>query len=216
MSTQPLSRRPVFAAVVLGTALSGLGMEMPAPRSQAVNDIGRYCTSCWRNARLPADSWGDCTQEVFARLLQNVPAARWPLALKTEGDERREFLRAIDAVKKRTQRQKRHSDGVELAADRRSDPDRQLTEDREAVRLAAERVLSDRQRRIVELSFEGHTVNDIGQSLGLPVQRISDEKYKALRKLENYLAGRRDELEFGPAVAASETPAPASPARRVG
>jgi len=91
-----------MAAVVLGTALSAFGADRATAAQapgQAVHDIGRYCTSCWRNAHLPADSWGDCTQEVYKRLLERVPSERWGLALHAEGDERREFLRAIDAVK---------------------------------------------------------------------------------------------------------------------
>src|SRR5262245_10920556 len=113
MSTRASSRpgRPMLA-VVLGTALSALGAN-PLPASEAVQDLGRYCTTCWRNARLSADSWGDCTQEVFCRMLQRVPTSRWDLALQSDGEERREFLRAIDAVKKRVQRARRFSDPID-------------------------------------------------------------------------------------------------------
>ena len=31
----------------------------------------------------------------------------------------------------------------------------------------------------------------------MPLARVSDEKYKALRKLEQHLGSRRDVLEFG-------------------
>ncbi len=184
------AHRPMMMAMVLGTALSAMGGEALAGDAgpRALNDIGRYCTSCWRNARLPADSWGDCTQEVFRRLLERVPASRWGHALTAEGDERREFLRAIDAVKKRTQRAKRHGDGVDLAADPRTESDGARSEDREAVERAAERLLSERQQGILRLSFEGHSVNEIGERLGLPAQRVSDEKYKAIRKLRAHLS----------------------------
>src|SRR6185295_10094606 len=90
----------------------------------------------------------------------------------------------------------------------RRDRDRQeLGEILEAARKA---VLSPRQDRIVELWTRGWTVPEIGQTLNLPVARVSDEKYKALRKLERHLAGRREELDLaGPSVAEAE-------ARRVG
>jgi RNA polymerase sigma factor (sigma-70 family) len=177
----------MMMAVVLGTALTApLAAAEPAP--QAVNDIGRYCTSCWRNARLPVDTWGDCTQEVFRRMLERVPTTRWDMALKAEGDERREFLRAIDAVKKRTQRTKRHADNVEQAADPGSPRSGKLAEDREAVQQAAGELLSGRQQQILKLSFEGHSVHDISEELGLPAQRVSDEKYKAIRKLREHLS----------------------------
>lgn len=192
MSTRATFRsRPMMAAVVLGTALTALGAERLSAAEvppQAVNDIGRYCTSCWRNARLPVDAWGDCTQEVFRRLLERIPASRWDLTLKADGDERREFLRAIDAVKKRTQRARRHGNEVESAPDPRRDDDQRRAEDRETVRLAARQVLTDRQQRILQLSFDGWSVQQISDEMDLPVERVSDEKYKAIRKLRGQLS----------------------------
>jgi DNA-binding NarL/FixJ family response regulator len=44
-------------------------------------------------------------------------------------------------------------------------------------------VLSDRQRRIVELSADGWAVPDIAAELRTTPERVSDEKYKAVRKL---------------------------------
>src|SRR5271157_1947647 len=94
----PRSRRTAVAAMFLGTALSALGAAAPA-RADApdgtvriVNDMTRYCTVCWRNARLHPDSWGDCTQEVFSRMLERVSPQAWEQALRGDGDERREFL----------------------------------------------------------------------------------------------------------------------------
>jgi RNA polymerase sigma factor (sigma-70 family) len=109
--------------------------------------------------------------------------------LKSEGEERREFLRAIDAVKKRTQRARKWVPGsVETAPDHRGYDDRSRAEDREAVRHAARELLSDRQRRILQLSFEGWSVQEISDEMRLPADRVSDEKYKAVRKLQRKLA----------------------------
>src|SRR6266699_2680686 len=106
-------------AMLLGTALSTLS---------------RYCTVCWRNARLPADSWNDCTQEVLCRLLQRVPTDAWDRALKAESDEHREFVRAIDAVKKRTQRSKKwSSQALDFVADRKDGQRVRLSDERAAV-----------------------------------------------------------------------------------
>jgi len=125
---------------------------------------------------------------VFRRLLERVPASRWELMLKADGEERREFLRAIDAVKKRTQRAKRYSGDVEAAADPRREGDERLTEEREAVRLAARQVLTPRQQRILQLSFDGWSAQQISDEMGMPVERVSDEKYKAIRKLRGHLS----------------------------
>jgi RNA polymerase sigma factor (sigma-70 family) len=182
-------------AMVLGTALTALGgAPAAAAESQealcAVNDISRYCTTCWRNARLHPDCWTDCTQEVFSRLLERVRPDAWGRVLKSDGEERREFLRAIDAVKKRTQRARKWAPvPPEGVADRREDLRRHLADQREAVARAAEELLSPRQRRIVQLSFDGWSVQEIADELHTPPERVSDEKYKAIRKLRGRLAG---------------------------
>jgi RNA polymerase sigma factor (sigma-70 family) len=186
-------RKPYVMAVVLGTALSAFGPsqgvigQTPEETLRAINDMNRYCTTCWRNARLPLDAWGDCTQEVFSRMLQRVPTADWDQVLAAEGDERREFLRAIDAVKKRTQRARKYSGAVEALADRRDQLASHLAEQREAVRQAAAELLSARQQRILQLSLEGWSVQEMADELGLPAERVSDEKYKAIRKLRAHL-----------------------------
>jgi hypothetical protein len=73
--------KTMMVAVVLGTALAaGSGTTKAAaagPNAKAVQNISRYCQTCWRNARLPADRWQDCTQEVFTRLLERVEPTKW-------------------------------------------------------------------------------------------------------------------------------------------
>jgi RNA polymerase sigma factor (sigma-70 family) len=182
--------------MVLGTALSALG---PATgfagtthdaTSRAVTDMSRYCTTCWRNARLHPDCWTDCTQEVFSRLLERVAPDAWDRVLQSEGEERREFLRAIDTVKKRTQRSRKWAGhDVEQVADARDPHESRLADEREVVRQAAREMLSPRQQRIVQMSFEGWSVHEIASELRLPPERVSDEKYKAVRKLRQHLAG---------------------------
>jgi RNA polymerase sigma factor (sigma-70 family) len=175
----------------LGTAIGALGSAAPvhAQASEStqriVNDMSRYCTVCWRNARLHPDSWGDCTQEVFSRMLQRVAPTAWEQALRGEGEERREFLRAIDAVKKRTQRAMRRSASLndELVADHREGRGQDVVHQREMVSRAAAELLSPRQQRILQLSFDGWSVQEISDEMQLPAERVSDEKYKAIRKL---------------------------------
>src|SRR5262249_28580680 len=156
-SNKTRSRKPYMVAVVLGTALSalspGLATAVEAPETaRAVADISRYCTSCWRNARLNPSCWTDCTQEVFSRLLQRLSPDAWVHVLQDDGDERREFLRAIDAVKKRSQRLRKWSSTViETVADRRDAHERRLADEREAVRQAARELLSPRQQRILQM-----------------------------------------------------------------
>lgn len=176
--------RRAMMAVVLGTALSTFSGSGGSASADTLNDLSRYCTACWRNARLPTDLWSDCTQEVFVRLLERVPMNAWDRSLADEGDERREFLRAIDAVKKRVQRSKKWvpcSD--DQVADGRDAGDRERAEELDAVLAAAKEQLSDRQHQIVRRTLEGWSVPDIARELNTSPERVSDEKYKAIRKL---------------------------------
>jgi len=183
--------RPYLMAVVLGTALAAMGPEAKADATdispKAITNISRYCTACWRNARLPEDQWNDCTQEVLCRLLKNLPAKSWEQILKHESEERREFVRAIDAVKKRHQRNRWQSAvSPELVADRRDEETRSRNDQRDAVREASVRVLSERQQNILKLITDGHNVADIASELKMSPERVSDEKYKAIQKLRTY------------------------------
>ena len=192
--------RAVMAAVVLGTALTAATSRASGAITgdlvtaeydaapDAVRDITRYCQVCWRNARLPADRWDDCTQQVFSRLLERVAPGSWgTLVSAVDGDDRREFIRAIDAVKKRTQRARRHADLAVDFGDDRNRAHAHVREQREAVDLAARAVLSDRQRKIVELSADGWAVPEIAEELKTTPERVSDEKYKAIKKLRTHL-----------------------------
>jgi RNA polymerase sigma factor (sigma-70 family) len=186
----------MMAAMVIGTAAGPtetLAAQTPAAQSSAINEITRYCQACWRNARLPADRWNDCTQQVFTRLLENVQMEKWGALLKSEGEEKAEFLRAIDAVKKRTQRDRRHGELTQDVSDRRHGLEANLRERRETVKLAAAEVLSDRQQKIVAMSAEGYPVLEIADELGTTPERISDEKYKAIRKLRLHLRSDVDD-----------------------
>jgi RNA polymerase sigma factor (sigma-70 family) len=193
--------RPYMMAVVLGTALSTFASTETAfaasteATQDAIADINRYCTTCWRNARLPVTSWGDCTQEVFARLLQRLPADAWKQVLQTDGEERREFFRAIDAVKKRTQRARKFTGCLDAVADRNEVASRQRAEERDLVREKAAELLTARQQRILQLSFDGWTVQEMAKEMHLPAERVSDEKYKAIRKLRDHLSERERQTD---------------------
>lgn len=181
----------MMVAVVLGalaatpTKASAASPNTPTSSDKAVTDISKYCQTCWRNARLPADRWQDCTQEVFIRLLERVDANKWGSVLvDDETIERREFLRAIDAVKKRTQRARKFA-ALSPDLPERHPVSNTTRDDREAVAKAAAEVLSARQRRILELTADGWPVPEIASELGTTVERISDEKYKAIKKLQH-------------------------------
>jgi len=193
---------PTAMALVIGLA----ALTAHATESDLVRDIQRYCAVCWRNAHLDPGLWDDCTQEVCCRLLGKARAGALDLNLVLAEDtpERRELVRAIDMVRKRVQRAKKHQvlDDQLTPGPDRDGQGRQRQELGEILEAARRAVLTDRQDQIVELWTRGWTVPEIGRELKLPVARVSDEKYKALRKLERHLADRRDDLDLGPAPAA--------------
>jgi RNA polymerase sigma factor (sigma-70 family) len=196
MNANGLTRRTgkrCVVAMVLGTALSTITVapSTAAAKSgqateRAVCEISRYCTACWRNARLHPDCWQDCTQEVFCRLLERVGSESLGTVLNDVSEERREFIRAIDTVKKRTQRARKYAPLPDQVSGRQGEKG-MAKEEREAVRTAATEVLSGRQRRILQLSLAGWSVADISRQLSLPAARVSDEKYKAIQKLRERL-----------------------------
>jgi RNA polymerase sigma factor (sigma-70 family) len=168
------------AAVGMANATAGAAETS----DKAISDIHRYCTVCWRNARLPLDSWSDCTQEVLCRLMKSIPLEQWERVLSQDSNERREFVRAIDAVKKRCQRSRKWAPLNEDVHDRQGGRSGiELADRREQLNKAAAEVLSDRQRRIVQMSLEGYSVQEVADALTMSPERVSDEKYKAIRKL---------------------------------
>lgn len=186
------NRRSGAIALVVGLA----ALTAQAAEAEVVGDIQRYCAACWRNARLDPGLWDDCTQEVCVRLLSKARAGALDLNLVLEIDtpERRELVRAIDMVRKRVQRSRRFSSLEDHPA---TAPDldgrhRRRQELGELLENARRAVLSERQDKIVEMWTGGLSVPEIAASLEMPLARVSDEKYKALRKLERHLAG--DEL----------------------
>ncbi len=182
-------KRSLLVAVVMGAALAAMPVGQahgsPLPE-KTVSDISRYCQVCWRNARLHPDSWSDATQEVFSRLLERVEPARWATMLKKDDEDHREFIRAIDAVKKRNQRSRKFVGMVDELADHRNQPEVKLNEQREVLDKAMKTELSNRQQRIVELAGAGWSIPEIARELRTSVDRVSDEKYKAIRKLRKH------------------------------
>lgn len=182
--------RSMMLAVMLAAVLASQSTANAAGQSlsetlssQTIWDIARYCQACWKNARLPVDHWEDCTQQVLARLLERVSLPGWAKLLKDEGDERKEFFRAIDTVKKRSQRAKNHVEVTPEVADRHELAARETSQQWAEVAEVSRAVLTPRQQRILELSREGYSVLEIATELSMTAERVSDEKYKAIRKL---------------------------------
>jgi RNA polymerase sigma factor (sigma-70 family) len=179
--------RAALPAVALAVGLAAISAQ--TAEGLVVRDIQRYCTACWRNARIDPGDWDDCTQEVCVRLLTKARAGELDITLVLEEDtpERRELVRAIDMVRKRVQRTRRPLSLADDAARPDGPGHTERLELGDLLLSARRAVLSERQDTILELWMRGWSMPEIAGRLGMTVARVSDEKYKALRKLQRHL-----------------------------
>lgn len=176
---------------------------------EQIRSIQKYCTTCWSNARLDPGLWEDCTQEVCVRLWGKMKDGliTWSGILDSSAGENspehRELKRVVDAVRKQAQRLKRYLP-IEAATDTElgstnpveSDPAESFAV-ADLLRTARDKVLTPRQDKIIELWANGLGIPEIAREIGLKVAQVSDEKYKAMRKLEQFLGKYRDMFAFG-------------------
>jgi DNA-directed RNA polymerase specialized sigma24 family protein len=159
--------------------------EIYEPSPRTIADIQRYCTSCWRNAQLHPQLWADATQSVMVQLMERIPVLEWDTLIRqSDSPQRRELIRAIDTVKKRAQRSRRFRPLEDLHYSHEKQKTRwELLED---LRLIID-MLVPLQREIVRLTLEGMKVVDIAAQMHLAVERVSDMKYKAVKRLRELL-----------------------------
>jgi RNA polymerase sigma factor (sigma-70 family) len=153
-----------------------------------IESIKRYCTTSWRQAAVAAQDWDDCTQQVFLDLLQRISRDRLAEAIQeVKSHERQELNRAIWATVQRWRRTHRHSSlGEDEPPDTRQSRAQLTLAARDTIADAG-RGLTARQREIVLGLLDGSTIAEIGRILDIPARQISDDKYKAIRKLRREL-----------------------------
>ena len=162
-----------------------------AAEAKAVQAVEQYCNASWNNAHIARQDWDDCTQETFKRLLERVSRNQLVQAIAdAKSRERRELIRCIWCTEHSRRRSKRHySLNSEEIPDKRSGQTsfpQTLDEIREVVQDSAIR-LTPRQRKILTQWLDGDSIPEIAENLAISHARVSDEKYKALRKLRRIL-----------------------------
>jgi DNA-directed RNA polymerase specialized sigma24 family protein len=178
------------AACAVAVAFS-LSPVYATSQTDVVAGIQRYCATSWRNAGIAAQDWDDCTQDVVLLLLERIPQHRLPRAIGVaDSAERRELTRSIWCVEKRWRRARKHislqhvqTSSCVVCQDGWNEPDQ-----REEIDSVSQTCLTKRQQRILSLSGRGWSVREIAAKLDLPTARVSDEKYKAIRKLRKHLS----------------------------
>lgn len=179
------------AQAMTGVVAAATAAVSPVSESVFLKKIRAYCSRSWQNAGISHQEWSDCTQQVFARLLERVDRDRLLIAIEdAESPERRELNRAIWATSQRSRREKKYSSlehAVSQSEDR--DPWPAKVESLSLVKNAVagdEARLSPTQREIVTRWSDGESIAAIAESMKLSPARISDEKYKAIQKLRQH------------------------------
>jgi RNA polymerase sigma factor (sigma-70 family) len=176
-----------MAACAAALAAVGLGASPESAAARTIDQVSRYCTTSWRNAGIHPQDWLDCTQEAIARLLERVPQDKLDAALDAgETPEHRELKRAVWRTIQRWRRAPQYApiDGRQFAE---SDNAQELVDLRDTL-AAAVASLSPRQQHVVARWSEGYSIEEIARELGIAPAQASDQKYKAIRKLQRLLA----------------------------
>lgn len=192
---------------VLGTSnvaelLGGPGALASVPSealASGLNQLERYLGRAWARAGIAPQQYEDCTQSVYLSLMEQLGTARFAClaggvglhgvreVLSWETPEGPDFFRAVDMVKKRTQRTKPFQ-SLDDHLDSLTDQRRARDDSREWLGLLHEvmdTALSAREANLIRLTLDGNTPADIAQAWGVSAKTVSNEKSLALRKLRD-------------------------------
>ncbi len=173
--------------------------------SQAVESglgqLHRYLARSWSRAGIPPQQFEDCSQAVYATLLQQfgrdgfdqtlseIGREGIPTVLNRDTQRGPDFFRAIDMVKKRALRQKTH-----LALDDQLDlpepagTDGASADWRGALNDAIARSLNAREADLIQATLQGFSPAEIASRWGVAPKTVSNEKTRALNKLRKALS----------------------------
>ncbi|HMO13559.1 MAG TPA: hypothetical protein PKD64_11970 [Pirellulaceae bacterium] len=157
---------------------------------QTLQLIEHYCLTSWRNSRLPEAEWDDSTQQVLLELLETLTPEEIVEAIRSpDSAARRDLNRAIWRICKRVKRQQPLSSLSEVDIPARAESDRfeQLDQHVHLLREVANHELTAPQGDVVEMLLNGRTVAQIAKKLQTSPARISDVKYRAIKKLRELL-----------------------------
>lgn len=181
----------LFAGVLCFSERADATESRQLYETRVVEQIQSYCAASWRNANIPRAEWSDCTQQVFAELLERLPRQQLTNVIaQADSRERRELNRSIWRIVKRWRRavRPRSLNGSDASGPTSITTRSGEIEILESVLQFAANELTPRQSRILALLRDGYSVRDISQKLDLAAARISDEKYRAIQKIRRHLA----------------------------
>jgi RNA polymerase sigma factor (sigma-70 family) len=179
----------------------------PAQVRSGLDQMGRYLGRAWARAGIAAQQFDDCTQSVYAALLEGLGADGFDhladavgrhgvkQVLNWDSDPGPDFFRAVDRIKKSTQRARTFlpldadAAGVDGSSLVDSGSSSALVADRaEALREAIATTLTPREAELIRATIDGRTPAEIAAAWGMAPKTVSNEKSRALSKLREALA----------------------------
>ncbi|QDV36013.1 sigma-70 family RNA polymerase sigma factor [Tautonia plasticadhaerens] len=162
-----------------------------------LSQLDRYLSRTWARAGLPPQKHDDCTQAVYLSLLKQLSRPGFDELMVAVGvfgirevfsRERGEgtvFFRAIDATKKRAQRERK----LRSLDDGPDNPSAPLRERDwvDALSEAIDRALSPREAELIRATLAGETPAEIAERWGVAPKTVSNEKTRAYHKLRDFL-----------------------------
>jgi RNA polymerase sigma factor (sigma-70 family) len=173
----------------------------PAAVNSGLAQLDRYLSRTWYRAAISAQLHEDCTQAVYATLLQHLGRNQFEALLSDVGQsgikevfsretsEGLDFFRAVDMVKKRAQRERVHQslEALDVPAPA---ADSQTKAWREALREAISHSLSPREASLINETLMGKTPAEIALRWGVASKTVSNEKTRVLAKLRDMLSAQ--------------------------
>ncbi len=171
----------------------------PDAVASGLSQLDRYLNRTWYRAGVPAQAHDDSTQAVYTILLQQWGRGPFDQMLADVGTfgvrevfsrdtpDGPDFFRAIDTVKKRTQREKNFQSldaGANIAA---AGTDGAAEAWRGALQEAISKNLNAREAALIQATIQGQTPAEIAQQWGVAPKTVSNEKTRAIQKLREAL-----------------------------
>jgi len=183
-------------AELLGRPSDGAESEAIA---SGIVQLNRYLSRAWYRAGIPAQVHDDCSQAVYMALLENLGRPQFDSVmaeighsgirgvLSRETVEGLDFFRAVDASKKRSQRERSFQplDTIDVVASPQEDETQ--SERRRALREVIAQSLNPREAALIHATLNGATPAEIAARWGVAPKTVSNEKTRVIQKLRAVL-----------------------------
>lgn len=191
-------------ADLLAPKSARLTVSDPASFQSGLQQLDRYLGRTWARAGISPQKGDDCTQSVYVSLIESLGRTGFDRLLSDIGGhgirevlsretlEGPVFFRAIDAVKKRAQREHSYNslDDAPFDPEAAAGPSDSARHLDEAIHLT----LNPREAELIRSTLAGESPAEIAERWGVAAKTVSNEKTRAFSKLRDFLTN--DSLSY--------------------